>query len=196
MTKIATNILDVIGHTPMVRINRITRDVPGVTVRRQARDVQPGQLDQGPHGGEDDRGRRARRACSKPGGTIIEGTSGNTGHGPRDCRGRQGLQVRLHDDRQAVEGEDRRAEGVRRRGDRLPDQRRPGGSAVVLLGVVAPGRRRSRTPGRPTSTTTCRTPRRTTSRPGRKSGSRPTGASRTSWSASAPAGPSPASAGT
>ena len=45
----------------------------------------------------------------KPGGTIIEGTSGNTGHGPGDRRGRQGLQVHLHDDRQAVEGKSRRA---------------------------------------------------------------------------------------
>ena len=58
--------------------------------------------------------------------------------GARHRRGGQGLQVRVHDHRQAVEGEDRRAEGVRRRGDRLPDQRRSRGSAVVLLGVVAP----------------------------------------------------------
>ena len=46
--------------------------------------------------------------------------------------------MHLHDDRQAVEREGRRAEGVRRRGHRLPDQRRPGRPAVVLLGVVAP----------------------------------------------------------
>ena len=58
------------------------------------------------------------------------------GHGARHRRGRQGLQVHLHDDRQAVEGEDRRAAGVRRRGHRLPDERRSGGPAVLLLGVV------------------------------------------------------------
>ena len=34
--------------------------------RRQDRDVQPRQLDQGPHGGQDDRGRRARRAARSP----------------------------------------------------------------------------------------------------------------------------------
>ena len=47
----------------------------------QGRDVQSRQLDQGPHGGQDDRGRRDAPALLKPGGTIIEGTSGNTGMG-------------------------------------------------------------------------------------------------------------------
>ena len=106
-----------------------------------------------------------RAGLLKPGGTIIEGTSGNTGMGLAIAAVDQGLPLHLHDHRQAVEGEDRRAEGVRRRGHRLPDRRRPGGSALVLLGVVAARARDSRTPGRPTSTTTCRTPRRTTSRP-------------------------------
>ena len=171
---IANNILDVIGHTPMVRINRITRGLTGVTVVAKLETFNPGNSI---------KDRMAvkmiedaeRTGLLKPGGTIIEGHLRQHRHGARHRRGRQGLQVRLHDHRQAVEGEDRRAEGVRRRGDHLPDQRRPRGSAVVLLGVVAPRRRKSRTPGRPTSTTTCRTPRRTTSRPGRKSGSRPTG---------------------
>ena len=45
----------------------------------------------------------------KPGGTIIEGTSGNTGMGLAIAAVDQGLQVRLHHDRQAVEGEGRRA---------------------------------------------------------------------------------------
>ena len=58
------------------------------------------------------------RACSKPGGTIIEGTSGNTGMGLAIVAAVTRLPLRLHDHRQAVEGEDRRAEGVRRRGDR------------------------------------------------------------------------------
>ena len=110
-------------------------------------------------------------------------------HGPGDRRRRQGLQVHLHDDRQAVEGEGRRAQGVRRRGHRLPDQRRSRGSALVLLGVVAPRAGSPELAGRRTSTTTCRTRRRTTSRPAPKSGSRPTAASRTWSSASAPAAP-------
>ena len=95
--------------------------------------------------------------------------------------------MHLHDDRQAVEGEGRRAQGVRRRGDRLPDQRRSRGPALVLLGLVAPRARSAELAGRRTSTTTCRTRRRTTSRRAPKSGTRPTGASRSWSSASAPA---------
>ena len=34
MTKIADNILDTIGHTPLVRINRIARDVPGTVLAK------------------------------------------------------------------------------------------------------------------------------------------------------------------
>ena len=142
---------------------------------------------------QDDRGRRAGRAA-QAGRHDHRGHVRQHRHGPRDRRGRQGLQVHLHDDRQAVEGEGRRAQGVRRRGHRLPDQRRSGGSAVVLLGVVAP---REGGPefleGEPVRQPVELAPR-TTSRPGPRSGSRPTAASRTWSSASAPAGPSPASA--
>ena len=65
-------------------------------------------------------------------------------------------------------------QGVRRRGDRLPDQRRSRGSAVVLLGVVAARAGSAELlEGEPV-----RQPvelgRRTTSRPARRSGSRPT----------------------
>ena len=72
--------------------------------------------------------------------------------GAGDCGGREGLQVHLHDDRQAVEGESGRVEGVRRRSHRLPDERRSRGSSFVLLGVVAPESAKCRTPGRPIST--------------------------------------------
>ena len=43
--------------------------------------------------------------------------------------------MHLHDHRQTVEGESGRAQGVRRRGHRLPHERRPGGSAVGLFGL-------------------------------------------------------------
>ena len=121
----------------MVRINRITRGVDPRDGPRQARDLQSRQLDQGPHGRPDDRGRRAA-GSAQAGRHDHRRHLGQHRHGPRDRRRRQGLQVHLHDDRQAVEGEGRRAEGVRRRGHRLPDQRRSRGSAVVLLGLVAP----------------------------------------------------------
>ena len=65
--------------------------------------------------------------------------------------------MHLHHHRQAVEGEDRRAEGVWRRSDRLPDRRRSGGSRGRTTRCRHGWRGRSRTRGRPTSTTTCRT---------------------------------------
>jgi cystathionine beta-synthase len=77
--KIADNILDVIGHTPMVRINRITKGVKG-EVLAKLETFNPGNSI------KDRMAVRmiedAERAGKlKPGGTIIEGTSGNTGMG-------------------------------------------------------------------------------------------------------------------
>jgi cystathionine beta-synthase len=80
MGTIANNILDVIGHTPMVRINRITHSMPGVTVVAKLETFNPGNSI---------KDRMAvkmiedaeRKGLLKPGGTIIEGTSGNTGMG-------------------------------------------------------------------------------------------------------------------
>ena len=73
------NILETIGHTPLVRINRITRDVPG-TVYAKIETTNPGNSI---------KDRMAvkmiedaeKAGLLKPGGTIIEGTSGNTGMG-------------------------------------------------------------------------------------------------------------------
>ena len=48
--KIGDTILDAIGHTPMVRINRITQGVIDADRPGEDRDVQSRQLDQGPHG--------------------------------------------------------------------------------------------------------------------------------------------------
>jgi cystathionine beta-synthase len=80
MDTIANNILEVIGHTPMVRINRITHGMPGVTVAAKLETFNPGNSI---------KDRMAvkmiedaeRKGLLKPGGTIIEGTSGNTGMG-------------------------------------------------------------------------------------------------------------------
>ena len=108
MKKIADTILDTIGNTPMVRINRITRGVVPGTVLAKLETFNPGNSI---------KDRMAvkmiedaeRAGLLKPGGTIIEGTSGNTGMGLAIAAVDQGLQVHLHDDRQAVEGEGRRA---------------------------------------------------------------------------------------
>jgi cystathionine beta-synthase len=78
--KVSDNILGAIGNTPMVRINRITRDVVRAKVFAKLETFNPGNSI---------KDRMAikmiedaeRSGTLKPGGTIIEGTSGNTGMG-------------------------------------------------------------------------------------------------------------------
>jgi cystathionine beta-synthase len=78
--KICDTILDAIGHTPMVRINRITKGVIKGTVLAKIETFNPGNSI---------KDRMAvkmiedaeRSGALKPGGTIVEGTSGNTGMG-------------------------------------------------------------------------------------------------------------------
>jgi cystathionine beta-synthase len=79
MRKAANNVLEIIGDTPMVRINRITKDVKG-TVFAKIETYNPGNSI------KDRMAVRMiedaeRSGALKPGGTIIEGTSGNTGMG-------------------------------------------------------------------------------------------------------------------
>jgi cystathionine beta-synthase len=73
------NILGAIGNTPLVRLNRITREVKA-TVYAKVETFNPG------HSIKDRMALRMiedaeRQGLLKPGGTIIEGTSGNTGMG-------------------------------------------------------------------------------------------------------------------
>ena len=76
-----SNMLELIGGTPLVRLRHLPGAGRGRRVR-QVRAVQPGRLGQGPRGAGDDRARRARRASSIPGkSVIVEPTSGNTGVG-------------------------------------------------------------------------------------------------------------------
>jgi cystathionine beta-synthase len=78
--KICSTILDAIGHTPMVRINRITHGVIKGTVLAKIETFNPGNSikDRMAVKMIDD---AERAGLLKPGGTIIEGTSGNTGMG-------------------------------------------------------------------------------------------------------------------
>jgi len=77
--RVFNNILEAIGDTPLVRINRIAKDVPG-TVYAKIETTNPGNSI---------KDRMAvkmiedaeKAGLLKPGGTIIEGTSGNTGMG-------------------------------------------------------------------------------------------------------------------
>jgi cystathionine beta-synthase len=73
------NILETIGNTPLIRLNRITKDIPA-TVLAKVDYFNPGNSI---------KDRMALKMVEvaeqegklKPGGTIIEGTSGNTGMG-------------------------------------------------------------------------------------------------------------------
>jgi len=77
--KIHENILTTIGNTPMVKLNKITKDLP-CTVLAKVETFNPGNSI---------KDRMAlkmiedaeKSGALKPGGTIIEGTSGNTGMG-------------------------------------------------------------------------------------------------------------------
>jgi cystathionine beta-synthase len=78
--KICDTILDAIGDTPMVRVNRITNGVIPAEVLVKLETFNPGNSIK-------DRmavkmiADAERAGALKPGGTIIEGTSGNTGMG-------------------------------------------------------------------------------------------------------------------
>ena len=77
--KFAKNILETIGNTPLVRLNKITADVPGLVLAK-VESFNPGNSV---------KDRMALKMVEdaeadgrlQPGGTIVEGTSGNTGMG-------------------------------------------------------------------------------------------------------------------
>jgi len=77
---ISDTILDTIGHTPLVRINRLTRGVVGARVLAKLETFNPGNSikDRMAVKMIEDAERDGRL---KPGGVIVEGTSGNTGMG-------------------------------------------------------------------------------------------------------------------
>ena len=82
--KYAASILDLVGNTPLVRLGRITRDL-GPAERQPLILAKLEMLN--PGGSVKDRiglpmiEAAERAGLLKPGGTIIEPTSGNTGHG-------------------------------------------------------------------------------------------------------------------
>ena len=77
--KVYNTILETIGNTPMVRLNRITRGLP-CEVYAKIETVNPGNSikDRMDLKMIED---AEKAGLLKPGGTIIEGTSGNTGMG-------------------------------------------------------------------------------------------------------------------
>ena len=80
MKKVCNTILDAIGDTPLVRLNSITKDLVKATVYAKLETFNPGNSI------KDRMALRMiedaeRAGLLRPGGTIIEGTSGNTGMG-------------------------------------------------------------------------------------------------------------------
>ena len=77
--RIADSVLDLVGHTPLVRLNRLPK-AGGGTVLAKVESLNPG-------GSVKDRigvamvEKAERRGVLEPGGTIVEPTSGNTGIG-------------------------------------------------------------------------------------------------------------------
>ena len=115
-----------------------------------------------------------RAGLLKPGGTIVEGTSGNTGMGLAIAAVVKGYKcVFTTTDKQSKE----KVDALKAFGAEVivcptnVDPEDPRSYYSVSSRLAAGG---ARTPGRRTSTTTCRTPPRTTSRRARRSGSRPT----------------------
>src|SRR5436309_6225380 len=80
MKKICDTILDAIGHTPMVRIHTLTKGLVNATVLAKLETFNPGNSlkDRMALKMIED---AERAGLLEPGGTIIEGTSGNTGMG-------------------------------------------------------------------------------------------------------------------
>src|SRR6202165_2833360 len=75
---VATNLLQLIGHTPLIRLERMTADLPGIEIYAKAEFFNPG-------GSVKDRAglnmivEGERMGALQPGRTILDATSGNTG---------------------------------------------------------------------------------------------------------------------
>ena len=122
--QVADSLIDLIGGTPMVRLDRVGRDL-SCHLLAKLEYLNPG-------GSVKDRpalamieAAEAARALG-PGGTIVEPTSGNTGVGLAVVAARRRLPLRVHHARQDRHGEGAAPARLRRRGHRLPDG---GGSA-------------------------------------------------------------------
>ena len=114
---IKNNILETIGNTPLIRLNKITKDLP-CTVLAKVEYFNPG------NSAKDRMALKMVEVAEKegklrPGGTIIEGTSGNTGMGLALAAVVKKIQVHFCYDGQTIKGKDGHPESFGSRGDRL-----------------------------------------------------------------------------
>ena len=170
--KYAETILDLVGNTPLVKLNHVTEGI-AATVLVKLEYLNPG-------GSSKDRiatriiDAAERDGQLKPGGTIVEPTTGNTGVGLALVAQQRGYRcVFVLPDKV---GEDKRnvltaygAEIVV-----TPDLRRPRQPRVVLQRLRPAGRARSPARSSPTSTPTRTARSATTRRPAPRSGATPT----------------------
>ena len=184
------NILQAIGWTPLVRLNRIARGIR-TPVYVKAENLNPGGSVKDRIGVEIIEAAE-RKGDLKAGGTVVEATSGNTGVGLALACAIKGYRcVFTIPDKMSTE--------------KVRLLRALGAEVIVVPTAVAarPSRvlhqqgardrgRDARAPSWPTSTTTRRTRKRTTGRRARRSGSRRRAGSRTSCARPAPAARSPA----
>ena len=189
MSGIYNNVTELVGRTPLVRLNRLTEGL-GAQVVVEARVLQPGQQRQGPDRRGDHRRRREVR-CAEARRHHRRGHQWQHRHRTRHGRRGPRLQGHPHDARDDVHRASRHAARVRRR-----DRADPGRRGHGRCGREGRGdrRRRPRTLSPPASSRTPPTRRSTRRPPARRSGPTPTATSTSSSPASAPAAPSPASA--
>ena len=191
---IRDSILDAVGDTPLVRLSRLGKR-PDRAARGEGRGAEPGRVDQGPRRDRADRGRGARREAEARR-HDRRAHQRQHRHRPRHRGGAQGLPRDRRDAGQDVEGEDRPAARVRRRGRGGAHR----GAARVARVVLPRGRPAHRGDPR-------RLPAEPVPEPGEPGGAlpldrardlaaRPAARSRTSWRAWAPAARSPARAAT
>lgn len=185
------SMISLVGDTPLVKLNNVTKGIQA-TVLAKVEYFNPG-------GSVKDRiALRMIEAAEesgelKPGGTIVEPTSGNTGVGLAIVAQQKGYKcIFVCPDKVST--------------DKINVLRAYGAEVVVCPTAVDPEHpdsyynvsdrlvRETPVPGSPTSTPTRTTRCRTTTPPARSCGTRPRARSPTSWRAWAPAAPSPAPA--
>ena len=182
----ADSLLDLVGNTPMVRLDRVGRDLPCPLIAKLEILNPGGSVEVRPAVAMIEAAERLR--LLRPGSTIVEGTSGNTGVGLTIVAARRRYRcVFVMPDKMAPE----KVALLSAYGAEVilcPTAVAPEQPQLVYFGDKRASPRRSQALSTPTSTTTSRTRPPTKRRRARRSGDRQPGASATSWPASAPAG--------
>ena len=73
------NILDRIGNTPLVRLDRLTAELPGIQIAGQGGVGESGRIGEGPRGVGDCGASDRSAGCWAAGKHLLDATSGNTG---------------------------------------------------------------------------------------------------------------------